>query len=303
MSDSSQTTTSGKEERVSALVGDRLCTNCGYNLTGQPVVREPHYRMLIVRCSECATVASLQEYPLLGRWAGRWAMLGAAMWFAASAVFLLLTASAIIGSATLVVETASTPLAVTIAEHHLTWLKAQDPDSIGPQLQWQLTMGAQTYVTLDPTWWATQDPAAFLVEAGGWTGGADWSALGSWGWLSVYILAVGCFWAVLLAHLRRKWLVLFSLLPVGIAGLFAIAIYAGDTTAVGGWATALSVAQQQLGPLFCGLSIAYALLPLNLGLFFGRPITRLLIRALLPPRLRNSLALLWTTDDLDPPRA
>ena len=303
MSDSSQATTSGREERVSVLVGDRLCTKCGYNLTGQAVVREPHYGMLIVRCSECATVASVQEYPLLGRWAGRWAMLGAATWFAASTVFLLATGSAIIGSAMSVVDTASRPLALTIAEHHLAWLQEQDPDSIGPQLQWQLSMGPQTYVSLDPNWWATQDLAALLVEAGGWTGGADWSALGSWGWLSVYILAAGCFWAVLLAHLRRKWLVLFSLLPVGIASLFAIAIYAGDTTAVGGWVTAMTVAEQQLGPIFCGLSIAFALIPLNLGLFFGRPLTRLLIRALLPPRLRSSLALLWTTDGLDPPRA
>ena len=302
MSDSSQATTSGREERVSTLVGDRLCTKCGYNLTGQAVVREPYYGMLIVRCSECATVASVQEYPLLGRWAGRWAMLGAAMWFAASAVFLLATGSAIIGSAMSVVDTASRPLALTIAEHHLAWLQAQDPDSIGPQLQWQLTAGPQMYTTLDPDWWATQDPAALLVEAGGWTSGADWSALGRWGWLSVYILAAGCFWAVLLAHLRRKWLMLFSVLPVGIASLFAIAIYVGDTTVAGGWVTAMTVAEQQLGPIFCGLSIAFALIPLNLGLFFGRPFTRLLIRALLPPRLRSSLALLWTTDGLDPPR-
>ena len=179
MSDSSQATTSGREERVSALVGDRLCTKCGYNLTGQPVVREPHYGMLIVRCSECATVASVQEYPLLGRWAGRWAMLAAAMWFAASTVFLFATGGAIFGFSMAIVETASRPLALTIAEHHLAWLKEQDPDSLGPQLQWQLTMVPQTYVTLDLNWWATQDPAALLAETGGWTGAVDWSALGS----------------------------------------------------------------------------------------------------------------------------
>ena len=70
---------SGTERRtVSILVGDRLCTKCGYNLTGQPVLREPHYEMLIVRCPECGAVAALQEYPVLGRWAGRWAALLAA---------------------------------------------------------------------------------------------------------------------------------------------------------------------------------------------------------------------------------
>ena len=61
------------EERVSALDGDRLCTNCHYNLIGQPVLREPYYQMFIVRCPECATVAALQEFPPLGRWSHRWA--------------------------------------------------------------------------------------------------------------------------------------------------------------------------------------------------------------------------------------
>ena len=29
------------EQRVSTLVGDRLCIGCGYNLAGQAVLREP----------------------------------------------------------------------------------------------------------------------------------------------------------------------------------------------------------------------------------------------------------------------
>src|SRR5688572_5228275 len=69
------------EVRVSVLMGDRLCAACAYNLTGQTIVREPHYKLLIVRCPECATVASVQEYPLLGRWAVRWAMVLAGIWF------------------------------------------------------------------------------------------------------------------------------------------------------------------------------------------------------------------------------
>ncbi len=46
-----------RDERVSTLVGDRLCIRCGFNLCGQPVLRERHYRMLIARCPECSTVA------------------------------------------------------------------------------------------------------------------------------------------------------------------------------------------------------------------------------------------------------
>jgi hypothetical protein len=46
--------------RISTLIGDRLCIKCGYNLVGQPIMRETHYDMLILRCPECATVASVQ---------------------------------------------------------------------------------------------------------------------------------------------------------------------------------------------------------------------------------------------------
>lgn len=75
-----ESTTSNGEQRVSTLVGDRLCIRCCYNLVGQPILREQHYNMLIVRCPECGTVASLQEHPLLGRWAMRWAAVLAGLW-------------------------------------------------------------------------------------------------------------------------------------------------------------------------------------------------------------------------------
>ena len=82
-----------EEVRISVVTGDRLCARCAYNLTGQLVTREPHYGLLIVRCPECATVASIQEYPLLGRWANRWGAVLAVvclifllgMWLASSA--------------------------------------------------------------------------------------------------------------------------------------------------------------------------------------------------------------------------
>ena len=69
-----------KEQHVSVIVGDRLCVHCGYNLTGQNIYREPHYDLLIARCPECGSVASVLEYPVLGRWANRWAAVIAALW-------------------------------------------------------------------------------------------------------------------------------------------------------------------------------------------------------------------------------
>ncbi len=40
----------------------------------------------------------------------------------------------------------------------------------------------------------------------------------------------------------------------------------------------------------------------SVGLLIGRSVVRGLVRALLPPRLRSSLALLWTANNLTPPR-
>src|SRR4051812_32614115 len=82
--------------RGSTVVGDRLCIRCGVNLVGQPIVREPVYGMFLIRCPECSTAASLQEYPLLGRWAGRLAALIAALWLL-FVVATLLATTGIIG--------------------------------------------------------------------------------------------------------------------------------------------------------------------------------------------------------------
>ncbi|MFG0259295.1 MAG: DUF4199 domain-containing protein, partial [Phycisphaerales bacterium JB041] len=76
-------------ERLGVVSGDRLCVQCGFNLHGQTITREPHYRMLSVRCPECSTLASLQEYPVLGRWGPRFGVILALVWlvFTLGAIF------------------------------------------------------------------------------------------------------------------------------------------------------------------------------------------------------------------------
>jgi hypothetical protein len=59
--------------------------------------------------------------------------------------------------------------------------------------------------------------------------------------------------------------------------------------------------RQEIGPTILGLSLIFGALCLTAGLLVGRSVIRGLIRLLLPPRLRNSLALLWTADGLHPP--
>ena len=196
------------EPRVSTLVGDRLCTKCGYNLTGQPVKREAHYDMLIVRCPECATVASLQEYPLLGRWAGRWAMLLAALWFGFVLLLALASAGILYGEAESVAQAASVSHATHLAERHQLWLKEQAAKgTLPPNSQWLLSNPGGPYQFLDQTWSAQQDFDALLAEAGGWRSAADFTALRQWMGLSIWAVPIGCFWAVALAHVRRRRLI------------------------------------------------------------------------------------------------
>ena len=40
---------SAEGERISMVTGMRLCIRCGFNLTGQLVLREPKYGLLIAR--------------------------------------------------------------------------------------------------------------------------------------------------------------------------------------------------------------------------------------------------------------
>lgn len=123
------------DERVSTLVGDRLCIGCGFNFAGQPVVREPHYRMLIVRCPECGTVASLQEFPVLGKWALRWGSIIAAAWLLAMLLLMLGTAGAIFGMSVGVSTAASSPLTEYLSKEHSGWSKSKREEQNTAQIR------------------------------------------------------------------------------------------------------------------------------------------------------------------------
>lgn len=304
MSDFAAKPSNTEEKRVSTLAGDRLCTKCGYNLTGQAVVREPHYDMLMVRCSECGSVASIQEYPLLGRWAGRWAMLIAAAWFALLIIFLVATSGLLFNFGLRFTSNAIYPYAMNIAELHVQWHKSLDTTTQQQQIQYQMYDRAFPFKNIDQTWWSTQDPQVLLAQAGGWSKAAQWPSTNIWGSIVVFVFLSGCFWAVLLAHLRRIWLTLFGILLIAFAALFGALYYYYDyySMSLWGWFTAQDIANEQLGMIYYGIAISGMSIPLTLGLLLGRPVVRLLIRTLLPPRLRNWLAFLWITDGLEPPK-
>ena len=123
------------------------------------------------------------------------------------------------------------------------------------------------------------------------------------GWIALAAFLIGSFWAVALLHLPRWRLQLFGLAVTGLAGVFAfLGQWQMQNLQSWGWGSTLNVAVGQIGPPIYPLCLGLALIPLSLGLRFGRPFVRGLIRGLLPPRLRAPFAGLWTVDGLAPPR-
>ena len=148
-------------------------------------------------------------------------------------------------------------------------------------------------------WWKQQDQQAILASAGGWIGAVDWEIISIWAISAVLVFVIGCFWAVALVQLRRSRLLVWGLVILLLAWLFALAPLLDwlHSDPAYPW----RAARQQLSPplLICSLSLLTV--PLALGLLLGRSIARQAVRGLLPPRLRGALALLWTTDGKRPP--
>ncbi|MCW5767408.1 MAG: hypothetical protein KIT19_01890 [Phycisphaeraceae bacterium] len=352
----------GVDERVSVLVGDRLCVSCGFNLAGQSVVREPHYRMLIVRCPECATAASLQEYPVLGKWANRWGGVLAAGMILLTLLLALGTAGTIFGMSYAVSRVASKPLTDLIAKEHSAWAKvsretqnssqmerataalavaraevdaaiaaaAAEPSSaelkaradaaalslsqaeqrittlqvtIDQQVQWQ-TYYDTSWVSVD--WLAQQDTGDLIGRARAEGSKHLSAAFSLWLLLACIVFALGVLWGVVMLHARARRMALVCVVILAIAAVFAAIQRAGGgvgTTIMGTTQMELTsdVATRMLGVLPLALSAGLAALPLFLGMISGRPLARLYVRLVLPPRLRGPLATLWIADGLSPP--
>ena len=314
------------EQRVSVIVGDRLCVHCGYNLTGQNIYREPHYELLIARCPECGLVASLLEYPVLGRWANRWAAVIAALWVLLLIVFWFGTSGALFGlSMATGANGACDEFRTHIEDSYKQWETEQAatnaPNSASSAVTTTTTATGGTVITLPTgtppqvvafvnrgsryanfeTWWSMQNKAALVQQAGGVRGVLDRRTFFLWIPLSMVAFTFGCFWGIALLRRRRVGLLIWVGVIIATACVYAIIptlmwLYEEPSYP---W----SAAERIVAPPLLALSLAYAAIPLSIGVLVGRPLARRLIRTLLPPKLRNSLSLLWTTDGYDPPRA
>lgn len=306
------------ETRISTLVGDRLCIACGYNLVGQPILRESHYDMLIVRCPECATVASVQEYPLLGRWANRWAALLTAMWMVVMVVLWLGSSAALFGFAVGSAELAADAYGEVIYERFNAWQTQQTASNAlaaatGAAVIPSPGAGGQVVVTRPggrvvinnmstsfSSWWQQQDRAGLLADAGGLLGGFNIFVWYLWMWMAIAAAVLGVMWATIMIARGRAGLALWAFIIILTAGAIGLIPIIDWMSRPPSWTR--QAASQQIGPLVMGLSFFWGLFWLILGMMIGRPIARALVLLLLPPRMRSTMAFLWLTDGHEPPR-
>ncbi|MCB9838736.1 MAG: hypothetical protein H6813_05305 [Phycisphaeraceae bacterium] len=283
--------TRDEPEVVTGIIrGDRVCIACGFNLCGQRIVREPRLNLLIARCPECGQAAALQEYPLLGRWANRWAATLAGLWLLGYIVLAIAAGMTIFGLAAGTTAVNSDALSHRIQLEYSEWLQANNPGT--QRSAW----------SIDRAWWDGADHTA-LLEA---SGGARWifwrSANTTWLGLLFSMVPIGCLASVALLGVPRRRLIFTALAPVVIA-CAASFIFIRVNVVYSGWTSqgADDLAMMLLWPWTFPSTIALGALFLIAGMLVGRPVARMLARTALPNRFVQALSVLWTSEGKAPP--
>ncbi len=292
--------------RLGVLGGDRACVKCGYNLIGQPILREPHYQMVIVRCAECGTVASLQEFPMMSRWAKLTTAMFAGFVLVGQLTFALGIVILLSGFSWGLFAMMQENVQKGLVAHQKSWLIAEHIDITSDPGQ-----GTSPFIVeymAHPKWIEAHPDTVLRDEIGIWPMlfNAQTSV-----WIFTFggiLSVVGGAWASTLPGIRRLWLPVVAMLPILIAAGVNASIFVSQANSpyssymIGGSGEYIgSVAERIMGGtplLIFGIGLSVVLIA---GLLLGRPTSRVLIRALVPPHRRCSFSWLWICDGLEPP--
>ena len=239
---------------------DTFCEGCGYNLHTQAVVRDERLGILVCRCPECGRYTAAGHGTSAARvWLNRLATVLLIWWV----LFLLV----LFGLCTLF----EGMVAYAHVRNQLEW--QQDPLPTTNRFSGMYYRGHYVVRHTPPeeTDQLEQEREEQIIIT---------CVAGGLGFIN------GSLFAVLLWHCKG-WRRLFALLPPVIGCGIVILPWNGDISMryVRDWAVA------QVG-LFLLLESAAVVV----GLFIGRPIARGVFRILIPPKLRQHLAFLWTVD-------
>lgn len=280
------------EPVVDVVVGDRVCDACGFNLYGQKIFRERHYRMHIARCPECGAVAAMHESPRSTRWIGFATGVVMSIWLILLLGGLGATAMMLFGFNMGGLEQASRLVSRDMDLSFETWRQSfDDVDS----MDWQRQR------TLLAEWLADADVEEALDNIGGYQSLALTHLLPFWLLQAAILFGAGVVWSTLLLHARRRLLPLFGVFIAGLAGVFLTMHFLslGPTAMVN--ISSYTLAKAHVADRVMIHTLLVGAGALLLGMWFGRPIARSLVKILLPPRLRAPLSRLWLCDGKDFP--
>lgn len=216
---------------VGVIRGERFCTSCSFPLMGQPVTRDATYNLLIARCPECGTAASLQEYPGLSRWATRLAALLTVVY--AITIILLLAVTAMVVRAwsiegqRVAAEVYAERIALAHQQHFadakivdtLTFPAGSTPDQIKSSIKYMIK-GTPPYTSnVDPAWYEATGRAQIAAEPAPWWPSARRLLTDAVIGAGLVAFAIGVSWATLLWHVprRRSWIVALVATVPGVA--------------------------------------------------------------------------------------
>lgn len=292
-------------QRVSIVKGDRCCISCGFNLHGQPVLREPVYSMLIVRCPECATCVAIQEYPTLGLWARRWAAALVAVWIGALLGAILLSVSIVSGISSEMINAASTQYGREISREFLAhdrgreYVTARYGGAGNVPVQ---HLSPNPWTPIDGVWWdALEGKDAIFARSGGYGAALRETSTHIFG-IVLTAAITGVLLAGLVPHLRGTRLLLPALVWATIAAAAAWLFLRESPVYWGVWISASQYGAARFAMPIAALGVGVGFVVLAIALQVGRPVLRWLASAFTPPRLRIGLSALWICDGKDPPR-
>lgn len=271
-------------ERFVQLETDQFC-DCGYNLHGQIVIRDERLGFMVVRCPECARFHPA-GHGVTARtvWLARLGV-GALMFWILWLSGFFLFAGFLLG----VFQTIGVTEMTTVDTFTLDGRPVAS--SWNPNTSTSVVTVKETGETVDPkdvTLRRVRKPWSEIWRRDR----EEYSVL-----LVVTVLTAlvaGVVAAAVTWHIRRRWLLLWLLLPMAAGAVACLLTMLFET-----YADSFMLWY----PVAFGTATAVECAAMGVGLLFGRPVVRALATLFVPPKPRQALAFMWLGDGLKPPRS
>ncbi len=258
---------------------DRFCEHCGYNLREQLIRRCPQTGLFLTRCSECGRYCPATETSALSRaWMRRLGLVGLVLWM----LLALVVFAALFG-------VSFVPM-VGMLEESTGYRRYEHTVPDKAALEAYREKWGRIHYRTNPS----GDYTIFVSERFARELDFELVAFQS-AMLGLSMLIGLCMMMaqqVFFHHWRRVPSVLFAVV---------LSLAPGSLVAIVGFLDGEVFGDHE--PILVLMCAACLLAGALVGVVLGRPLARVAIRVLLPPRIRGSFSFLWLADGMQPPPA